>query len=100
MKTDAASEDARAYYLPDFCASRAALAIVLIVELTAFVLVLANPSPVGFWLDLARLSLFLIWIALAGAGLLCWSARWLKQLTPAQVSAAALAIIASVIGLL
>jgi two-component system, LytTR family, sensor histidine kinase AlgZ len=99
MKTDAASEDSRAYYLPDFCASRAALAIVLIVELTAFVLVLANTSAVGFWLDLARLSLFLIWIALAGAGLLCWCSRWLKRLDAAKLSAAALAIIASVIAL-
>ena len=97
MKTDAPREDIKAYYLPDFCASRAVLAIVLIVELTAFVLVLANPRPVGFWLDLARLSLFLIWIALAGAGLLCWSSRWLKRLDPAKVSAAALAIIGSVI---
>jgi two-component system sensor histidine kinase AlgZ len=99
MKTDAASEHGQAYYLPDFCASRAALAIVLIVEITAFVLVLANPSPVGFWLDLARLSLFFIWIALAGAGLLCWTSRWLKRLSAAQLSAAALAIIGSVIAL-
>ncbi|HEY1282889.1 MAG TPA: sensor histidine kinase [Steroidobacteraceae bacterium] len=97
MKTDAASEDSKAYYLPDFCASRAALAIVLIVELTAFVLVLANPSRIGFWLDLARLSLFLIWIALASAGLLCWSSRWLRRLDEPKVSAAALAIIGSVI---
>src|SRR6185437_13709573 len=73
MKTDAPREDIKAYYLPDFCASRAVLAIVLIVELTAFV------------------------IALAGAGLLCWSSRWLKRLDPAKVSAAALAIIGSVI---
>ena len=97
MKTDATSEDSKAYYLPDFCASRAVLAIVLIVELTAFVLVLANTRSVGFWVDLARLSLFLIWIALAGAGLLCWSGRWLRRLDAARVSAAALAIIGSVI---
>jgi two-component system sensor histidine kinase AlgZ len=99
MKTDAASEDDKAYYLPDFCASRAALAIVLIVELTAFVLVLANTTAVGFWLDLARLSLFLIWIALAGAGLLCWTSRWLKRLDAAHVSIAVLALIAGVITL-
>ncbi len=99
MKTEAANEHGQAYYLPDFCASRAALAIVLIVEITAFVLVIANPSPIGFWLDLARLSLFLIWIALAGSGLLCWSGRWLQQLSEAQLSAATLAIIGSVITL-
>ena len=45
MKTDAASDDDKTYYLPDFCTSRAALAIVLIVELTAFVLALASCEP-------------------------------------------------------
>jgi two-component system, LytTR family, sensor histidine kinase AlgZ len=99
MKTDVASDDDKAYYLPDFCASRAALAVVLIVELTAFVLVLANASPIGFWLDLARLSLFLIWIALAGAGLLCWTSRWLRRLNAARASVAVLAIIGALIAL-
>src|SRR5215470_10889883 len=94
---NAPGEEPRDYYLPDFCASRAVLAIVLIVELTAFVLALANTRSVGFWVDLARRSLFLIWIALAGAGLLCWSGRWLKRLNAAKVSAAALGIIGSVI---
>ena len=97
MKTDAASDDHKAFYLPDFCASRAALAVVLIVELTALVLVLANTSAVGFWLDLARLSLFLIWIALAGAGLLCVSSRWLKRLSTAYLSIAVLALIGALI---
>lgn len=60
-------------YLPDFCTSRAALAIVLIVELTALILTLARENiGVGFWTDLSRTSLFLLWIGLAGAGLLCW----------------------------
>jgi two-component system sensor histidine kinase AlgZ len=99
MKTDTASDDDKAYYLPDFCASRAALAVVLIVEITAFVLVLANTSAVGFWLDLARLSLFLIWIALVGAALLCWGSRWLKRLSAAHVSIAVLAIIGALIAL-
>ncbi|MEP7244195.1 MAG: histidine kinase [Gammaproteobacteria bacterium] len=97
MKTDAAGEDGE-YYLPDFCASRAALAIVLIVELTAFVLVLAGRNEtLGFWFDLSRMSLFLVWIALAGAGLLCWASRPLRKLSAAKVSAVVLALIAAVI---
>jgi len=70
MKTDSGRE--HALYLPDFCTSRATLAIVLIGELTAFVLTLARQSPaVDFWTDLVRTSMFLLWIGLAGAALLC-----------------------------
>jgi two-component system sensor histidine kinase AlgZ len=62
----------RALYLPDFCAPRAALGVVLIVELTALVLTLARDNDrVGFWTDLARTSLFLLWIGLVTAALLC-----------------------------
>jgi len=69
MKTDAGPE--RAFYLPDFCTSRVTLAIVLIVELTAFVLTLAAASAVDFWTALVRSSLFLLWTGLACAALLC-----------------------------
>ena len=86
------------FYLPDFCASRAALAIVLIVELTAIVLALARQSVgVDFWADLARTSLFLLWVGLAGAGLLCWAGKQLARMSVAQGSAVALALITGVI---
>jgi two-component system sensor histidine kinase AlgZ len=59
-------------YLPDFCAPRAVLVTVLIVELTALVITLGRANAgVGFWTDLARTSMFLLWIGLAGAGLFC-----------------------------
>ena len=70
MKTDRGRADA--LYLPDFCTPQTTLAVVLIVELTAFLLTLARQSPmVDFWTDLARTSLFLLWIGIAGAALLC-----------------------------
>ena len=48
------------------------LAIVIICELTALVLALArNEAALGFWADLGRTSMFLLWIGLFGAGLLC-----------------------------
>ncbi len=60
MKT--AGGAARSDYLPDFCTSRTTLAVVLMLELTAFLLTLARQSPaVDFWTDLARTSLFLLW---------------------------------------
>jgi two-component system sensor histidine kinase AlgZ len=98
MKTDA-SDDKKDYYLPDFCTSRAALAIVLIVQLTAFVLALAHWNrELGFWGDLSRLSLFLAWIGLMGAALLCWLNKLLRRLTAAQVSLSVLAIIGGLVG--
>jgi two-component system, LytTR family, sensor histidine kinase AlgZ len=81
-------------YLPDFCTSRAALANVLIVELTALILTLAHENlGVGFWTDLSRTSLFLLWIGLAGAGLLCWMRAPLNRLQVAKGSAAVLFLI-------
>ncbi len=95
MKTD--PERARADYLPDFCTSRSTLAIVLIVELTAFVLALARQSALDFWTDLARSALFLLWIGLAGAALLCALRAPLARATVPVASAAVLALIALVV---
>jgi two-component system sensor histidine kinase AlgZ len=100
MKADAARGADDSFYLPDFCTSRAALVIVLIVELTAFVLTLAHQSAVvDFWADLARTSLFLLWIGLTGAGLLCLVGSRLGRLSGAQGSAVVLALITAVIAL-
>ena len=61
-------EPTRQLYLPDFCRARAVLAVVIICELTALVLALArNDVAMGFWPDLARTSMFLMWIGLCGA---------------------------------
>jgi two-component system, LytTR family, sensor histidine kinase AlgZ len=95
MNTDAGR--VRAFYLPDFCTSRSTLAIVLIVELTAFVLALARQSGVDFWTDLVRTSLFLLWIGLVGAALLCALRDRLKRLTVAAGSGAVLALISAVV---
>src|SRR5689334_12341574 len=98
MKNDLPADANKPFYLPDFCTSRVAFAIVLIVELTALVLTLAhNEVALDFWMDLARTSLFLLWIGLAGAGLLCWTRPWLKQLSAARSSTAVLAMITALI---
>jgi two-component system, LytTR family, sensor histidine kinase AlgZ len=92
MKPDGAAESRGTLYLPDFCTSRAALAVVLIAELTALVLVLARDGiEMGFWTDLARTSLFLLWIGLAGAAMLCWLGHRLRHTAVERGSAAVLA---------
>jgi two-component system sensor histidine kinase AlgZ len=80
-------------YLPNFCSARAVLAIVLICELTALVLALArNVVAMGFWADLGLTSMFLLWIALCGAGALCLLRGYLTRQTVALGSAMVLAI--------
>ena len=100
MKTQAAGSD-QALYLPDFCTSQATLAIVLIVELTALVLTLARQSVlVDFWTDLVRTSLFLLWIGLASAGLLCLLRARLARLNVAAGSAAVMTLITAVVAVI
>ena len=63
---------ARRLQLPDFCAPRAVLALLVIVTLTALLLALASAGfNAVFWSDLAHNLLFLVWTGLAGAALLC-----------------------------
>jgi two-component system, LytTR family, sensor histidine kinase AlgZ len=58
----------------------------LISELLALVLTLARPDQVGFLQELARISLFMQWVGLTGATLLCYSRR---RLAGVSVPAAA-----------
>ncbi len=88
----------RALYLPDFCASRAVLGVVLIVELTALVLTLARDNDrVGFWTDLARTSLFLLWTGLVIAALLCAMRSRITATSVARGTAAVLGLVTLVI---
>jgi len=88
------------HYLPDFCAGRMVLGVVLIVELTALVVTLArDASAVDFWTDLARTSFFLIWIGLAGQGALCLARRRLEAQTVAASAATVLGIVCMVVAL-
>jgi two-component system sensor histidine kinase AlgZ len=60
------------FFLPSFCDVRLVFAVVMMTELLAFVLVLVTPSLMGDrWSDLGVISLFLQWIGLTSAALLC-----------------------------
>lgn len=60
------------FFLPDFCSGTAILPVILIAELLAFILATAgHPLNVEFWADLGLTSLFLQWVALTSAGVLC-----------------------------
>ncbi|RYG75285.1 sensor histidine kinase [bacterium] len=86
--------------LPDFCAARSVLAVLLIVALTALLLTLASGAELpGFWLELARTSLFLVWIGLSGAALLCATRARLARLPAQQAAALVLSLMAAIIAL-
>ncbi len=96
--TPAATPDARleaspeAFFIPDFCAPRMVFAVVLIGEIVALTLTLAR-ADAPFLTELARVSMFLQWVGLTNAALLCYTRRWLAPLTVVRSSAAVFALI-------
>jgi two-component system sensor histidine kinase AlgZ len=88
---DDASLDA--FFLPDFCVPRIVLGVVLISELLALVLTLARPDRVGFLQELARISLFMQWLGLTSAALLCYSRRFLARMAVPTATACVFALL-------
>jgi two-component system sensor histidine kinase AlgZ len=91
----------RDFFLPDFCEARAVLAIVLIATSLGFVLALARQSLHGaFWIDLARLSAFLLWAGLLCAGVLCRARPWLARQPPRAAIGWSIALMVGTVALL
>ena len=85
-------------FLPDFCDMRTVFTVVVVGALLAFVLVLSPVvSTAHWWRDLALNSLFIQWVALSSAGLLCSGRRWLSGLgnTGAGIAAYILILLVS-----
>jgi two-component system, LytTR family, sensor histidine kinase AlgZ len=69
------------FFLPSFCDVRIVFAVIVITELLAFVLVLASPELLGDpWSSLGLISLFIQWIALTSAAVLCVARPFLYRL--------------------
>lgn len=82
------------FYLPDFCAPGNVLAVVLVAELVAILLTLARYGiSLNFWTDLARTSLFLLWVGLGSAAVLCACRQRLQSLDSRRGSALALGLL-------
>ncbi len=80
------------FLIPDFCATRMVFAVVLIAELLAVTLSLARPVE-PFLTELARISLFLQWLALTSAALLCYARPRLHRLSVPWVTVSVLVIL-------
>ncbi len=83
-RIDPRSDD---FFIPDFCATRMVFAVVMIAELLAVTVSLARPTA-QFLNELARISLFLQWLALTSAALLCYSRPSLKKLSVPRATVA------------
>jgi two-component system, LytTR family, sensor histidine kinase AlgZ len=87
--------EARRLVLPDFCAPRSVLAVLLISSLTALVIALSqNVGSIGFWTHLAQAALFLVWIGLLGAAVLCSLRAPLARLEAAPASLVVMGLMA------
>lgn len=68
---DSTSEDTQVY-LPDFCAAGTLFIVLLVAELVAIVLTLAAHEPEGqFLIQLSKISMFVLWLALLGSAVMC-----------------------------
>ena len=87
------------FFIPQLCSGPVVLVVVLVAELTAFVLAIAKHLPgegVPLWLDLARMSLFLQWIALTSSGVLCLARTRLMQMPLPRAMTASYVLLLSV----
>lgn len=81
-------------YLPDFCATGTVLVIILIAELVAIVLTLAAHSiPGTFLTELAKMSMYMQWLTLLGAALLCRLRPWLESLESTRAFVTAMVLL-------
>lgn len=82
-------------FLPDFCATRSVLVVVVVAELLALVMTLAATHYDEFSLErLALSSLFIQWVALSSAAVLCGLRDRLNQWS---LSAASVAVVVAVV---
>jgi two-component system, LytTR family, sensor histidine kinase AlgZ len=82
------------FFLPDLCQSQSILFLVLITELLILVMSLATSSLVLFdWGQLGLSSLFVQWVVLISAGVLCNLRTWLAGQTLARAVMISFALI-------
>jgi two-component system sensor histidine kinase AlgZ len=88
-------------YLPDFCAAGTLLVVVLVAVLVAIVLTLAgNPASGRFLVELAETSLFVLWLALLSAAVLCRIRGWVEGFGKTQAFAISFVLLLGVCMLL
>jgi len=89
------------YYLPDFCAGRSVAVVLLVCQLLAFVVVASQSSGADLpAIMLLKVSLFLHWLGLMSALVLCAARRVLVRLPLERLSVAAFLLVLTTTALL
>lgn len=92
--TSATDDEKLSFFLPNFCSVKSVFILSIGAELIAFVLILATGDHISeSWDELGLLSVFVQWIALSSAGVLCLSRRWLSLLPLLWSAVAAYALV-------
>ncbi|WP_407313482.1 sensor histidine kinase [Pseudomonas sp. nanlin1] len=82
------------FFVPELCQPHALFILILLAELLVLVLVLSEPMRPGFnWVKLALTSLFVQWVVLLSAGVLCGLRPWLAHLKRWVAAATCCAIV-------
>jgi two-component system, LytTR family, sensor histidine kinase AlgZ len=90
----AASNPETDFFLPDLCQAQSILFLVLVSELLVFVQVLFSSSLFDFdWLALGLASLFIQWVVLVSATLLCNIRPWLMGMPVPKATSIAYGLI-------
>lgn len=88
-------------FLPDFCEIRIVFSVIIIAELLAIVLTLATPSAAGgTWVYLGITSIYIQWIALLSATMLCWLRPRLARLNDGLAACLAFFILMLITGIM
>ncbi|MGI9205902.1 MAG: sensor histidine kinase [Woeseiaceae bacterium] len=66
-------------YLPDFRAPGTVLVVLLVAELVAIALTLTSYEPGRFLTELSKMSMYVLWLALLGTGLLSLIRPWVES---------------------
>ena len=85
------------FFIPDICAPRSVFIMVLLAELMVFVYTLASSTlPVFNWELLATSSLFVLWVVMLSAALLCWLRGFFARQSLALATLLSLLLVLSV----
>lgn len=101
LNTNDSPDASEPVFLPDFCAIPVVFSVVIIGQLLAFVLVLGSGGASEAWAgwgELALTSLFIQWVGLTSAAILCVVRRWLRGTSDAVAAWIGFATIVVVTG--
>jgi two-component system sensor histidine kinase AlgZ len=92
--------DSHRSFLPNFCDARVVFLMVIVAELIAVILGLApvEPKP-DRWTYLSLLSLFILWITLSSAVVLCLLRRLMTEMNPVGTTVISLGVVLTITAL-